>query len=202
MTSFLDAAHVTRAVILSESDPRWPAEFEALAARLRAAAGREALRIDHIGSTSVPGLAAKDVIDLQVTVADIDDCGALLSALRAIGFRRGGTIEFDEARDPGITTHQLRKRYMREPEGEKRVHVHIRQHGMLRQRHALLFRDFLRAEPGVREGYELMKRRAAALYPRNIDAYLWLKAPIIHVIHVTAEQWAEATGWAPDTQFR
>ncbi|HYW50892.1 MAG TPA: GrpB family protein [Gemmatimonadaceae bacterium] len=198
MTSFLDAAHVTRPVVLSDSDLRWPAEYAALAVRLHAAAGAHAMRIDHIGSTSVPGLAAKDVIDIQVTVADIDDCDALVSALHTIGFRRGDVIEHDEARDPAITPHQLRKRYMREPVGEKRVHVHIRQQGMLRQRHALLFRDFLRATPEVREGYEMMKRRAAELFPRNIDGYLWLKAPIIHVIHVTAEQWAEATGWTSD----
>lgn len=194
----INAHRVSRPVVLTESDPRWAAEFATLAAQLRQAAGRSALRIDHIGSTSVPGLAAKDVIDIQITVTDIERCQALLDALHGIGFRHGDAIVHDESADAAVTAHALRKRYMREPAGGKRVHVHIRQQGMLRQRHALLFRDFLRASPAVRNGYELLKRRAATLFPTDIDGYLWLKAPLIDVIHATAEQWAEVTGWPQD----
>ena len=194
----IHAHRVSRPVALVESDPHWATEFATLAARLGLAAGPAALRIDHIGSTSVPGLAAKNVIDIQVTVADIDRCQALLQALHGIGFRRGESIVHDESSDPAVTLHALRKRYMREPAGDKRVHLHLRQLGAMRQRHALLFRDFLRATPPVRNGYELLKRRAATLFPHDIDGYLWLKAPLIDVIHATAEQWAEATGWTVD----
>ena len=66
-----DLDRVTGPIVITEYQSRWPAEFAELAVRLRRAAGDLALRIDHIGSTSVPGLAAKDVIDVQVTVADV-----------------------------------------------------------------------------------------------------------------------------------
>ena len=73
-------------IAIVEYDPRWPDEFRALALQLRAVLGNSALRIDHIGSTAVPGLAAKDVIDVQITVRSLDP--AVEEALRRAGYER------------------------------------------------------------------------------------------------------------------
>src|SRR5262245_66519701 len=67
-----DITRKSRPVIITPYDERWPTEFTEFARRIRAIAGSAAIRIDHIGSTAVPGLAAKDVIDMQVTIADLD----------------------------------------------------------------------------------------------------------------------------------
>ena len=187
----------SRPVIITPYTSRWVAEYQSMATRLRAAAGSSALRIDHIGSTSVPELAAKDVIDVQITVADITDCAALIGALQQVGFTRGAQIEFDMSSTLPERDMQLAKRYMREPVGERRTHIHIRQAAHLNQRMALLFRDYLRATPAVRAQYETIKRRAAQLFPENIDGYIWLKDAPIQIIHEAAVLWAAAGSWAP-----
>lgn len=165
----------SRPVIIRPHDPRWHAEYVGIAAAMRIAIGDHATRIDHIGSTSVAGLCAKDVIDIQVTVADLHECTPLVGALRGIGYRRGATIEFDATATRPVGDSSVAKRYMREPEGERRTHVHIRADGSHAQRMALLFRDYLRATPTVREQYDTVKRRAAQLFPESIDGYMWLK---------------------------
>lgn len=187
-----------RLIEISDYDPRWPAEFESVAARVQGLVGAAALRIDHIGSTAVPGLGAKDVIDVQITVRDLNDAGALTGPLRAAGFRRGEAFLHDLFHGMPATDPELRKLYMREPEGERRVHLHIREQGRFNQRYALLFRDYLRASAAVRGEYELFKRRAAQMFPHDIDGYLALKDPVFHIIHEAALLWAEGVGWRPD----
>jgi GrpB-like predicted nucleotidyltransferase (UPF0157 family) len=160
------------------------------------------VRIDHIGSTAVPGLGAKDVIDVQVTVADLDRAGgAVAIPLRAAGFRRGDAFVHDEfpamaTADPGLC-----KLYLREPEGARRTHVHVRELGRFNQRYALLFRDYLRSSAAVRAEYEAVKRRAAQLFPESIDGYLFLKDPVVHIIYEAATLWATMVGWVPDHEF-
>jgi GrpB-like predicted nucleotidyltransferase (UPF0157 family) len=87
---------------------------------------------------------------------------------------------------------------MREPDGRRRTHVHVRELGRFNQRYALLFRDYLRASAGVRSAYELLKLRAAQLFPNDINGYLALKEPMLRVIYEAASLWAEKVGWNPD----
>ena len=188
-------------VIIADYDPRWADEFAGLARRIRAIVGPAALRIDHIGSTAVPGLAAKDVVDVQITVPGLDRAGAVTAPLAAAGFRQKHEIVYDEFRTMAATDPELGKRYMREPEGERRVHVHIREEGRFNQRYALLFRDYLRASYAVRVEYEIAKRRAAQLFPDSIDGYLFLKDPVFHIIYEAACLWAGTVGWAPDEEY-
>jgi len=196
-----DLARKSRPVVITEYQARWPGEFEMMAQRIRSLVGTAAaLRIDHIGSTAVPGLAAKDVIDVQVTVPNLNDTGALTQPLWAAGFRQGAEFQRDEFRGKAADDPELRKLYLREPEGERRVHIHVREQGRFNQRYALLFRDYLRAAPPVRREYELLKRRAAQVFPDSIDGYLFLKDPVFHLIYEGAELWAQAVGWAPDDQ--
>src|SRR5713226_7901315 len=81
------------------------------------------MRIDHIGSTAVPGLGAKDVIDVQITVSDLDAADGLTNSLRIAGFRHGITLDHDLFHRKSETDPELRKLYMREPEGERPIYI-------------------------------------------------------------------------------
>jgi len=190
-----------RPVVVSSYQPHWVDEFTRIAKHIRGLVGTAAIRIDHIGSTAVPGLGAKDVIDLQITVSDLDAAGGLTHALRIAGFRHGTTFEHDLFRKKPETDPELRKLYMREPEGERRAHIHIRERGRFNQRYALLFRDYLRSAEDVRAEYELLKRRASQLFPDGIDGYLFLKDPVLHIIYEAASLWAQKVGWGPDENY-
>jgi GrpB-like predicted nucleotidyltransferase (UPF0157 family) len=176
---------------------RWHDEFRAAAGALRASLGGLALRIDHIGSTAVPGLGAKDVIDVQVTVAELAPAEALLAAFAAGGYTLRGPQ--GDHRPPGDTRAEAEwhKLYLREPEGGRRTHIHVRQAGRANQRYALLFRDFLRADASAAAAYEQAKRALARLHPFDIDAYLDVKEPICDLVMGGAERWATAVAWAP-----
>jgi len=90
---------------------------------------------------------------------------------------------------------------MRKPEGSRRAHIHIRERGRFNQRYALLFRDYLRASEEVRAAYEVLKRRAAQLFPDDIDGYLSVKDPVLHIVYAAASLWADKVGWVPDEEY-
>ena len=174
-------------------EPRseWAGEFEAVAQRLRDALGSRAVRIHHIGSTSVPGLAAKDIVDLQVIVESLD---GLDDDFARAGFepRLAGEVVRDHAPagwqgDDAVWTKRLY--------GAPRVNAHVRLAGSPNERYAVLFRDYLRAHPAVRDEWAETKRRIAA-EAADIDAYLDVKDPLTDVLMRDAEAWATATGWA------
>ena len=133
---------------------------------------------------------------MQITVASLDDAGEITNVLRAAGFRQGETIQYDAFPGCPETDPELRKLFLREPDGERRTHVHVRERGRFNQRYALLFRDYLRASPDVGAAYELLKRRAAQLFPYDIDGYLALKEPMLRVIYAAASLWADEVGWS------
>jgi GrpB-like predicted nucleotidyltransferase (UPF0157 family) len=110
-------------------DPGWPRQFAELGTRLRDALGDVALRIDHIGSTAVPGLAAKPVMDIQISVAVLELADPFVVPLQRLGFvyRAENT--------------ERTKRYLREPPGDRRTHIHVRRAGSFSEQFALLFRD-------------------------------------------------------------
>ena len=182
--------------------PEWREQFDRIAETLRSALGDRALRIDHIGSTSVAGLAAKDVLDIQVTVRDLDDA-AIVARFREAGFRLREEnsadllVGLDDA-----DSRELRKRFFREPHGEWRAHIHVREHGRTNQRYALVFRDYLRADPVVAQAYELVKRRLAEVIGNDRDAYCAIKDPVMDVIYQGALRWARSVGWVPDGEYR
>ena len=120
--------------IVSYTDD-WPRRFRLLAGDMRATLGETALRIDHIGSTSVPGLAAKPIVDMQISVAGFEPLDAFRLPLESLGY-------VFRADNPERT-----KRYFREPPGEPRTHIHVRQRGSWAEQFALLFRDYLRSHP-------------------------------------------------------
>ena len=169
--------------------PDWPAEFERLEARLRSVLGPES-RIEHIGSTSVPGLAAKDVLDVQIEVADP---AAAAERLSAAGFvHRGG---YTDHLPPGAAGNGWDKELLVAPPEERAVHVHVRRTGAPNARYALLCRDYLRAHEDVACSYAELKRRLAAL-PIDRVQYAETKDPAFDLIMAGAEIWAAGTGWA------
>ena len=186
-------------IVIVEHRPEWEQEFAKVANEIRSATGDSVLRIDHIGSTSVKGLAAKDVIDIQITVGDLDDQTYVRRLINA-GFRlRDGIttdvlVGTDETGDSG--SKELRKRYFRERERERKLHIHVREKDRVNQRYALLFRDYLRENPSVRRAYEMVKRRLAELFPNDIDVYLSIKDPFMDVIFEGAQHWAVLTNWS------
>jgi GrpB-like predicted nucleotidyltransferase (UPF0157 family) len=164
-----------------------------MAKKVRAALGPAALRIDHIGSTAVPGLPAKNVIDIQVAVADLN----VADALAAAGFRAFAEALYDHRppRDESADS-QWSKRLFVEPADERRANVHVRVVGNANQRYALLFRDYLRTHPATAEAYAELKRRLAA-HMHDTDTYAEVKDPAVDLIALAAEEWAAATGWKP-----
>ena len=158
--------------------------------------GPLALAIDHIGSTSAPGLAAKDVIDLQVSVAALDPIEPLAAAIAAAGYDLhpgivGDHVPVGADSDPSL----WRKRYARERDGARPTHIHIRVRGLPNQRYPLLFRDYLRANAAAAGTYALIKRELAARHADDVDAYYAIKDPVCDLILDAAELWASRTDW-------
>ena len=191
----------SRPLVVTAYQAQWVDDFRQIATRIRNLVGQTATRIDHIGSTAVPALAAKDVIDIQISVPDLDDATGVTNPLSASGFRQRGAFQYDVFHTKPERDPELRKLFMREPEGERRAHIHIREFGRFNQRFALLFRDYLRASGNVRVEYEILKRRAAQLFPESIDGYLSLKDPVEHIIYGAAALWAETVNWKPDDDY-
>jgi GrpB-like predicted nucleotidyltransferase (UPF0157 family) len=174
-----------RTIRIAEPDPAWPARFGVLGTRLRAALGDVALRIDHIGSTAVPGLAAKPVLDLQVSVAALEPVAPFRDPLVALGhvYRED---------NPERT-----KRYFREPPGTARTHIHVRRAGSFSEQFPLLFRDYLRTHRAAAAEYAAAKRRLAAEFPHDGLAYTNAKTGIVWQLIHRADDWAQQTGWEP-----
>ena len=177
-------------------DERWPAEYATIEALLRDALGPAAVRIDHIGSTAVPGLAAKDVVDVQVGVADLDD-PRVASALEQLGAAPTDvTSDHVPPGDPG-DPRDWRKRYFRAPPSWRPTHLHVREVGRPNFRYPLLFRDYLRHSPAATGAYAQVKTALARLHPEDVEAYSAVKDPVCALVVDAAERWAREVGWAP-----
>jgi dephospho-CoA kinase len=167
-------------VALVEPDPDWPRQGRRLVERLRLLAGERAVRVEHVGSTAVPGLAAKDVVDLQVEVRTRADAEALAGPLAEGGFARREDVDGDPPRpelDPDPDQYWKRLHLSTDP--GRAADVHVRVAGSTSARAVLALRDLLRADPEVRRRYEVEKRRLAAAYPDDVDAYAEGKTPLL-----------------------
>ena len=173
----------------------WLDEFRAIAARLRAELGGLALRIDHIGSTSVFDLAAKDKIDIQVTVAELSP--AVEQALNRAGYARNLEVNSDHIPPGDDNPANWRKWYFRQGEGMRATHIHVRLRGLPNQRYPLLFRDYLRANPQSAEAYARVKQQLARYHADDIEAFCDIKDPVCDLILFAAEEWAKEITWQP-----
>jgi dephospho-CoA kinase len=172
------------------ADPTWPDQARRIVERLKTACGSEALRVDHIGSTAVPGMDAKDVIDVQVTVPSLAVADELEDALTAAGYPRLDGITGDVPHTEDRALWQKRIHAAADP--GRPTNVHLRVEGWPNQRFALLFTDWLAANPGVREDY-LAAKRAAQAAPHYAEA----KEPWFLDAYRRAWEWADSVNWAP-----
>ena len=149
--------------------------------------------IHHIGSTAVPDLPAKDIIDLQLTVdslASVDD-----AAFEREGFKRIPGLMMDHA-PPGLDLPEveLSKRFFRSM--GRSANLHVREKGRFNQRYPLLCRDYLRAHPVAAGAYAQIKQRLARRFPTDEEAYYEIKDPVFDIIMEGANDWAENTNWS------
>lgn len=172
----------------------WPHEFARLGATIREAVGDHAMAIHHIGSTSVPSLDAKDIIDIQLTVADLD--APIRASLEEARFWMVDRTVTDHL-PPGMTleSSELDKRLY--GYRGRRVNLHVRQAGRFNQRYPLLCRDYLRTHPLAAQAYREIKRQLARRFPEDMEAYYDIKDPVFDVIMAGAEEWATFTSWSP-----
>jgi GrpB-like predicted nucleotidyltransferase (UPF0157 family) len=179
--------------------PQWAAEFQSLGVALRCELGDLAERIDHIGSTSIAGLAAKDVIDIQVTVVALDLASdELAAAIERTGARQKVDVGRDHSPSgSAIPAVELDKLLFRTEAPRRRAHVHVRVAGRFNQRYALLCRDYLRCHPGTAAAYGEVKRQLARRFPNDLDSYYAVKDPAFDLFMSGADEWATWTGWSP-----
>ncbi|MDF2680145.1 MAG: hypothetical protein K0R47_1335 [Brevibacillus sp.] len=172
------------AIIVVPYEEEWPYLFQEMGRRLRNTLGELAVRIDHIGSTSVPGLAAKPVIDIQISVFSFEPMDQLVERMREAGF-----LYREDNPD-------LSKRYFRELPGHLRTHVHVRRVGSWSEQISLLFRDYLRAHPEACMEYAALKYRLAEDHRENRNQYADAKSPFIWRVLQEAHEWSQVTGWS------
>ncbi len=183
---YLDAVLIggreKRELILVDYVPTWATRFASERVRILEALGDVARRVDHVGSTAVPGLAAKPIIDLLVAVDDPDYEDGYLDAMEGTGYEL-------RVREPG---HRMFRTL------ERDVHVHVWKAGSEDERRHLLFRDWLRQAPDDRALYEGAKRRFVGKKFTDMNYYARAKGPVIEEIMQRAEAWA-AQANAPAT---
>ena len=160
---------VTQVIVISDYDPAWPAWFDVMRRHVWPLVDDIALRVDHVGSTAVPGLAAKPIIDLDIVVASEDKVRSVIERLATIGYRWRG--------DLGVTGRESLK--ATEDHGLPPHHLYVVVENNKAHLDHWLLRDLLRSEPDARERYAALKRRNAELADGDIDRYVEAKAELV-----------------------
>jgi putative glutamine amidotransferase len=150
----------SRAFEIEPYDPGWPRRFETESARIEGALGDEVVGVEHVGSTAVPGLGAKPVVDIQVSVRSMVPRAAYLEPLVHLGYRW--------ALDPWTDEHEF---FSRDEDGQRAFHIHVCGQGSEWERRHLAFRDRLRSHPEDAAAYERLKRDLAERHPRDTYTY-------------------------------
>ena len=160
-------------------DPRWRDAFEAEAQQVAAALGENVLAVHHIGSTAIPDIYAKPVVDLLVEVRDITGVDGRSSAMESLGYEVMGEYGI-----PG-------RRYFRKdtPEGIRTHHLHAFEAGSAEVERHLAFRDYMLAHPGDAQRYSELKRRLAEEHPQDLDGYMDGKDGFIREMDRRAARW-------------
>jgi GrpB-like predicted nucleotidyltransferase (UPF0157 family) len=156
-------------ILLVEYDPQWPHRFQEEAQRIRTVLGERALRVEHVGSTSIPGLTAKPIIDIVLVVADSGNETGYAPALERAGYQL-------RIREPGWYEHRMFQG------GEKEVNLHVFSAGCPEVDRMLTFRDWLRTNEGDREFYARTKRSLAPQAWKYTQNYADAKTAVIDQI--------------------
>ena len=160
-------------IVIADYDPRWPALFESLRATLSAALGELVSRIEHVGSTSVPGLAAKPIVDLDAILRSGGDREEAIARLARLGYLHRGNLGI-----PGREAFTLRG----SGPSPGAHHLYLCDPASAEWRRHLLFRDALRADAALVAAYAALKWRLANLHPQNRDAYTAAKTEFVETV--------------------
>jgi GrpB-like predicted nucleotidyltransferase (UPF0157 family) len=158
-----------RTLRLAPYDPAWPRRFAAEAARIRAALGELAAAVEHVGSTAVPGLAGKPVLDVGIAVESEAAADACIAPLAALGYAYRGPYGDDPRR----------RYYVRDADGVRVAHLHLYVLPAPAWDEKLAFRDALRGDPVLAAAYEAEKWRMAAEVGWDKSAYSVAKGPFV-----------------------
>ncbi|MCB0930757.1 MAG: dephospho-CoA kinase [Mycobacterium sp.] len=175
---------------LVAADPSWSEQAERILARLRTACGHRAVRIDHIGSTAIKGMDARDIIDVQITVDSLQVADELSEGLLQAGYPRVDPVVADHRFDGGEGFWH--KRFHASGDPGRPTHLHLRIDGQPNQRFALLFVAWLNANPAARADFLEAKRLAERT--GDYSTGRWLRDA-----YSRATAWAGATDWSPGT---
>ena len=163
----------TKKVTVLPYDRRWKVAFEAIRQELESALGELALRVEHVGSTSVEGLSAKPCIDIDLVIKDYTVLDAVVKRLACIGYFHEG--------DLGIAGREA-FRYTDKPHLQMH-HLYVCPQTSEELRRHVVFRDYLRNHPEAVERYSRVKEEAAMLFPNDIDGYMKHKSPCIEELY-------------------
>jgi len=167
-------------VIVVDYDPAWPRDFAMLRERIWPGLADIALRIEHVGSTSVPGLAAKPIIDMTIVVATRDDVPEAIERLAQLGYVHRGNLGIDD------------REAFDHPAALRRHNLYVCPEGTIGVVNQLAVRDYLRANPEAAARYGALKKRLADRFPDDIDRYVFGKTDfVLDVLRragLTAEQ--------------
>ena len=163
----------TKRVVVESYDETWTSAFEEIKKEIESAVGDLIIGIEHVGSTSVEGLSAKPIIDIDIIIKDYSILDDVVSKLEAIGYIHEGNLgikdreAFKYSDKPHLQQHHL---YVC-PQQSKELHRHI------------TFRDFLRSNPEAVKKYGAVKEKAAQLFPDDMDKYIEYKAPCVEELY-------------------
>jgi GrpB-like predicted nucleotidyltransferase (UPF0157 family) len=158
----MGVSHLDRSIVIADYNPAWPERFAAERDLIYATCGRGAFtRIEHVGSTAVPGLAAKPIIDMMPGLRSLDDTPPIIRLLQSIGWQYVPEFERDSPSGPGMP---FRRYFRKDRNGERAYHMHMVEHGSDFWRQHLLFRDYLRAFAEEAAAYAALKRELAARF--------------------------------------
>jgi GrpB-like predicted nucleotidyltransferase (UPF0157 family) len=163
------ALGVTTEITVSSYDPAWPRWFERVCDKVWPAVSDIAVRIDHVGSTSVPGLAAKPIVDMDIVVASDEDVQPVIERLASIGYRWRG--------DLGVQGRQAFKPI--EEDRLPRHHLYLVVDGSKAHLDHVLLRDLLREDPDARRRYAALKRSNVTAAAGDMDVYIAAKASLV-----------------------
>ena len=164
---------VTKRVIVESYNSEWKRDFEDIRSELMAVLEGKVISIEHVGSTSVEGLSAKPIIDIDVVIEDEDAFPEVKAAMESIGYTHEG--------DLGIKGREAFKYVGKEHLRKHHLYVCTKDATELKKH--ITFRDHLRSHPEAVREYSKVKEEGAKLYPEDIDGYINYKAPFIEGIY-------------------
>ncbi|MCL6301579.1 GrpB family protein [Streptomyces kronopolitis] len=192
------AKDTSLAPLVVDHNPAWQARGLVLIAELRSVLAPLALQVEHIGSTAIPGMAAKPVLDLQVSVGDLQEAAhAFDQPLADQGFQRSVHQHDHVPAGCDDAPERCAKRlWSRRGHSGEDVNLHVRLLGAPNERLALLFRDWFRAHPEAVPAYSRFKSTLADTVD-EVGVYSDVKDPVVDLVRTVAEPWADETGWTP-----